>query len=105
MTDKTSDIANLNEFLNGHTKEELVAMLMKMSSANTVDLTGCEAGDAIDTTNTYEKISFDGHTLIPEELVAIGYDTTIRCDLSPEAWKRVAASRQVVDNIVVSVLF
>lgn len=93
--------SDLSQFLQGKTKEELVQMLMKMTSSNAVELSGFEKGELIDTTNEYQRVMFDGYTLIPEELVAIGYDTSITCDLSPEAWKRVAASRQVVDNIVV----
>jgi len=46
------------------------------------------------------KILFDGHTLTPEHLVAIGYNRDIEVDLSPLAWTRVRRSRQIVDNIL-----
>jgi hypothetical protein len=54
-----------------------------------------------DDVETPRRILFDGLTLTPEHLVAIGYDTSIEVDLSPLAWTRVRRSRQIVDNIVV----
>ncbi len=95
---------DVSKYLEGKSKDELIEMVLSMTSSNSVGFDGFEKGELIDTETKYTKVSFDGYTFIPEELVAIGYDSTIECELTPQAWKRVKASRQVVDNIVVRIL-
>lgn len=118
MDNDAKKLTNLDpDYLQNLSKEALVRLVLNIanksdgkphSTSSTpndcLEVVSSSEGDTESLLGDYvkpAKILFDGHSLTPEELVAIGSDPTIPCDLSESAWQRVARSRDIVDNILV----